>query len=847
MKHCKRLLILLFALLLAISMVACGDDEEGEPTGTSSSESTSDTSNSSESSSSTTQNGGGEPAPADPMVFTLMPGGTAYSFTEYNGTDTQVTIPATWEGKPVAAIGALAFEGCTAITSVAIPESVTSIGAGAFKGCTELTAITIPKNVTEIGAKILENCTKLTTVTFDAANYPDGDATTQSFLGIGAQNVSLVIGTNVKRVAAFTFYNAPFKTITFQPGVCNTIAANAFKGCSGVTSLVIPDSVLSIGAGAFNGCSGLTSIDLPFLGANKNVETTGAPDAMFGYVFGTAEASGCTPIRQRYGSALLDVTTYYIPTDLATVTIRGGDIGYNGFERCAMVESLTLGDGVTSVADNALDGTSWYINSTADFLYAGKFLYATGEGAQSLTSIVLPEGTKGICGYALLNCNLQTLTIPASLTSISPDAFICCYELTSFTVDANNPAFQAIDGVLFDKAGTTLVRYPSGRTDTSYEIPENVIFVESMAFAYNDYLTSITVPASVAAIRVGAFRNMIVLEEIVVDGENSSLVSVDGILYNAEMTELLCFPSKAAIKHFTVPASVTSIAQYAFVYSRLETVTIGTQVHTIAEEAFNCCEFMIIYASAVVAPQGWAEGWSDTVVYFSVKDGNLINVNDMQILVSEKTGGGYTAQITKYVGNAQSIVIPASVQFTPVGGSAVTVPVERIGKHAFAYATIESFDFTQNPTLKDFGNGVFFNSAFWMAQPDGVVYLNNMAIGYKGELPESGIVTIADGTTAICYKAFYEVDELTAIVLPSSVTYIGENAFASPVFGRVITILTYHTPETQAEIEVATNNPGYTSATICYYSETAPTTEGYFWHMVESVPTLWPAHQAPAA
>ena len=134
---------------------------------------------------------------------------------------TSVTIPSS-----VTRIGDHAFRGCTGLTSIAIPDSVTSIGKSAFYGCTGLTSVTIPNSVTSIGASPFSDCTGLASIIVDSAN-PDY----QSIDGV--------------------LYSKDGKTLV------------AYPAAKSGSSYAIPSSVTSIGVYAFFGCTGLTSVTIP--------------------------------------------------------------------------------------------------------------------------------------------------------------------------------------------------------------------------------------------------------------------------------------------------------------------------------------------------------------------------------------------------------------------------------------------------------------------------------------------------------------------------------------------------------------------------------------------------------
>ena len=159
----------------------------------------------------------------------------------------------------VASLGASCFEGCSGLTSITIPSSVTSLGASCFKDCWGLTSITIPSSVTSLGEGCFEGCSGLTSITIPSSVTSLDDHCFWNCSGL----TSITIPSSVTSLGASCFYRCSGLTSITIPSSVTSLGTWCFWNCSGLTSITIPSSVTSLGASCFEGCSGLTSIAIP--------------------------------------------------------------------------------------------------------------------------------------------------------------------------------------------------------------------------------------------------------------------------------------------------------------------------------------------------------------------------------------------------------------------------------------------------------------------------------------------------------------------------------------------------------------------------------------------------------
>ena len=272
---------------------------------------------------------------------------------------TDITIPSS-----VTKIGDSAFSGCSGLTgSLTIPSSVTAIGDEAFWGCSGLTNATIPSDITKVWDNAFAGCSGLTDITIPSSVTAIGDSAFSACSSL----TSITIPNGVTAIGDLAFYNCSGLTGITIPNGVTAIGYGAFADCSGLTSITIPSSVTAIGNSAFSGCSGLTgSLTIP---------------------------NGVTAIGDRtfYGcSGLTDIT---IPSSVTA-------IGNSAFSDCSGLTDITIPNGVTAIGDWAF---SWCSGLTGSLTIPSS-VTAIGDHAFSNCSSIKQVYCKATTPPLLINC-----------------------------------------------------------------------------------------------------------------------------------------------------------------------------------------------------------------------------------------------------------------------------------------------------------------------------------------------------------------------------------------------------------------------------------------------------------
>lgn len=787
-------------------------------------------------------------------IFALMSGSAwAYSFMVdgiyYNITDannltvevtnigsygtytTSVVIPATVTNPndnqtyTVTAIGNNAFCGCTSLTSVngtgtvnvTIPTSVTSIKDNAFLGCSGLTELTLPANLTSIGQSAFQGCSGLENIYFYAANC----SFSQFNVWSGCTHACTVtIGDGVAGLPNNAFYELTgLNSIVWGEHTALTIGDYAFFGCMGLTTLTVPEFVTSIGYGTFAHLDNLTRVNYNatncavneyawyasnvYIDRNTHLEIGNNVTHLSGRPF--AHFTDLTTVTIGTGVVSMDGWTFYYSDHIETVNYNATNcttVAEDIWNYCNALRTVNIGDNVTHIGKvfyrTDITTVNFGEHPSLEVIRNDAFRYC------DLTSLTIPNSVTTIGETAFMdNSKIETLTIGSGVTSIGESAFrnlskletlnwnvanaennltiggYCWYGTNTHpqtlvigdnVLNLPNGAFDGFTGLTSITIGSSLSTLPERAfrncsSLTSITIPANITTIGSQAFYGCSGLTSITIPSTVTSIGNNAFAYC--------NGLTSVEFNANCTTYGSQVWYRTNNPEPASCT-LTIGNNVTALPDDAFNhFYGLTSITFSTSMTGISGGAFNSC----INLTEVVIPNTFTSIGDHAFAFCSGMTSLTIGTGVNYIGKWAFHDCNHLATVNYNATNCTSIgdQVQNTYEFSGAGNNCTLTignNVTSIPAHLFqGFTGLNTLVFEAGSHLGSIREGTFYNchNLTSVTMPSSVTSIESSA--FNGC---TGLTSLDLGSVqTIGWNAFYGCTGLTKLTIPASITLIG--------------------------------------------------------------------------
>lgn len=554
--------------------------------------------------------------------------------------------------------GASSFVNCKMLKSVILPEKLEEIPTSFVEGCSALTTLVIPNTVTKIGKNAFKE-SGLTQITL-----PESLTTIEASAFYKTKLETITIPKNVTKIPTDCFYQCENLTRAMFPNTLTTIDARAFRGCSNLTNIDIPTSLETIGIGAFGDCKklkltnqfrfpdsmkeigeaafenctqlGINQLIFPGnmenanIGAFKNCDVT--------HVIVEEGAKTVTLTTNKYIKSItlpktvsklagfldavelesfvidedaplteIGVLTFFRSTKLKSFICPKSvtKIGGMAFSECTALETVKLPEGITSIGDRAFEYCSSMVNlnipkgvktiGTKAFLRCSSW-----RGEVDLPQItVLPQQVFYDCR------NLKRLTFATGITSIGEEALAQCGGLGALTFDEG---LTSIGQKAFYWSSITELHLPESLKSLSYwmcyncenlqkvTLPNSLTEIAEGAFKSCKQLTEINIPTALTTIRETAFDECAMLKEL----NLSNVTTIEGYAFRncTQLTKVIlaktlesipveAFSSCTSLADVTWPQNLKAISYYAFYEAPIATLQLPETVTSIGDKAFS--------------------------------------------------------------------------------------------------------------------------------------------------------------------------------------------------------------------------------------------------------------------
>lgn len=647
-----------------------------------------------------------------------------------------------------------AFEGNNNITEIILPDGLIEIRAYAFSLCGRLQTVCIPNTVELIDINAFGNCTSLTNLSFQMGGTCKMVVGKYAFQRIATQN--LVLPATMMYLGDYVFLGSQINSLTFEEGSrLYSMGDQVFQNVPLIT-LTLPDGLTTIGSNTFYGCSSLVSVifgeGLTTIGEgtfeSSSVEKVHFPATLQN--MGAMTFEGCANLKEVTFAPFAQITvlpegTFY-NTNLEQIVIPASvkelacsEKGKGVFENCVRLQSVTFAEG-------------------SQLFKIGR---RTFNNCISLASFDIPVTVSSVGEYAFQSCeSLTSITVPANVTSMATGIFSSCFNLTDVNLETK-----------------------------ATELP-------GWMFANCHNLTSITIPATVSSIGAYCFTNT-PIERIDVAEGSKFFVSVDGVLFNADKSQVMLYPEEKKDSSFTIPNTVTTVAEGIFSHNGylaelifedgdqslqiqknafaemtgLVKVELPDRLSRVGQNAFqDCRKLMIINVPATATSSTFGSGaFSGCTKLMEVRNESALNIKPRDT----KYGG-----IAAYAENVYTPETGASI-FQEDENGFITFTKEESGEtyvYIAAYLGNET-EVTVPENVTHIHEGAFEGSAVTkVILPEGLLVIDDMAFDHCELLEE---INIPSTVHTIGRQAFNYCDSLAVVVIPESVKSMGYYAFDS--------------------------------------------------------------------